>query len=267
MKREERLNTILELLSRFGKIEVDEIVRRLAVSPATARRDLDSLAASSLLSRTHGGAVSNTVAYDLPARYQKEDAAVQKHAIAVLAASLVTRDMVVGLSGGTTSSAIATQLGMRRDLVDDSGRTTFTVVTNAVNIASMLAVRTHVKVMVTGGVLNPRSYELVGPFAEQTLEKVTLDVAFVGINGLEAHIGPTVSDEFEASINDLMIRRARRSYLVCDSSKIGHSAFATLTRSTFSALITDEGITEEQKRGLVEAGIPVIVADPGAGVL
>ena len=260
MKREERQSTILELLSEFGQIEVEEIVRRLGVSPATARRDLDSLAAASLLSRTHGGAVSNSVAYDLPVRYQREEAAVQKHAIAVLAAGLVKQDMVVGLSGGTTSSAIATQLGMRRDLVNDSGRTTFTVVTNAVNIASALAVRTHVKVMVTGGVLNPRSYELVGPFAEQALEKVTLDIAFVGINGLEAHIGPTVSDEFEASINDLMIRRARRSYLVCDSSKIGHSAFAALTRATFNALITDEGITAEQKHELESAGIPVVIA-------
>lgn len=262
MKREERLNAILELLSQHGKVEVDEIVHRLEVSPATARRDLDSLAEASLLSRTHGGAISNTVAYDLPVRYQKEEAAVQKHAIAALAAAMVTQDMVVGLSGGTTSSAIATQLGMRRDLVNESGRTTFTVVTNAVNIAAMLAVRTHVKVMVTGGVLNPRSYELVGPFAEQSLEKVTLDVAFVGINGLEAQIGPTVSDELEASINDLMIRRARRSYLVCDSTKIGHSAFASLTTSTFSALITDDQITEEQRRELVEAGIPVIIAAP-----
>lgn len=264
MKREERLNAILEMLSRSGKIEVDEIVHKLEVSPATARRDLDSLAVASLLSRTHGGAISNTVAYDLPVRYHKEEAAVQKHAIAVLAAAMVTQDMVVGLSGGTTSSAIATQLGMRRDLVNESGRTTFTVVTNAVNIAAMLAVRTHVKVMVTGGVLNPRSYELVGPFAEQSLEKVTLDVAFVGINGLEAHIGPTVSDELEAAINDLMIHRARRSYLVCDSTKIGHSAFAALRTSTFSALITDDRITEEQKRELVEAGIPVIVAAPVA---
>lgn len=260
MKREERQNTILELLSEAGQIEVDEIVRRLEVSPATARRDLDSLAAASLLSRTHGGAVSNSVAYDLPVRYQKEEAAVQKHAIALFAAGLVQQDMVVGLSGGTTASAIAAQLGMRRDLVNDTGRTTFTVVTNAVNIASSLAVRTHVKVMVTGGVLNPRSYELVGPFAEQALEKVTLDIAFVGINGLEAHIGPTVSDELEASINDLMIHRARRSYLVCDSSKIGHSAFAALTRATFTALITDEGITDEQKHDLESAGIPVIIA-------
>jgi DeoR family transcriptional regulator of aga operon len=262
LKREERLSTILELLAESGQIEVEDIVRRLAVSPATARRDLDSLAAASLLSRTHGGAVSHAVAYDLPVRYQKEDATGQKHAIAVHAASLVSQDMIVGLSGGTTASAIATQLGMRRDLVNDSGRPTFTVVTNAVNIASLLAVRTHVKVMVTGGMLNPRSYELVGPFAEQTLEKVTLDVAFVGINGLEASVGPTVSDDMEAAINNLMIRRARQSYLVCDSSKIGHSAFVSLEQSTFTALITDSGITDEHKRVLIEAGIPVIVADP-----
>lgn len=57
-----------------------------------------------------------------------------------------------------------------------------------------------------------------------------------------------------------MILRARRSYLVCDSSKIGHSALAALTWAAFNALITDEGITPEQKLELESAGISVIVA-------
>ena len=73
MKREERLNHILDLLASRGQIDVDEIVQQLSTSPATARRDLDSLAAASLLTRTHGGAVSNSVAYDLPSRYQREE--------------------------------------------------------------------------------------------------------------------------------------------------------------------------------------------------
>ena len=44
MKREERLNHILDLLASRGQIDVDEIVQQLSTSPATARRDLDSLA-------------------------------------------------------------------------------------------------------------------------------------------------------------------------------------------------------------------------------
>ena len=44
MNRTERLNAILNLLAEAGQVEVEDIVGRLAVSPATVRRDLDSLA-------------------------------------------------------------------------------------------------------------------------------------------------------------------------------------------------------------------------------
>ena len=56
MNRTERLNAILNLLAEAGQVEVEDIVGRLAVSPATVRRDLDSLANERLLTRTRGGA-------------------------------------------------------------------------------------------------------------------------------------------------------------------------------------------------------------------
>ena len=51
-----------------------------------------------------------------------------------------------------------------------------TVVTNALNIASELAVRPNLKLVVTGGVARPESYELVGPIAEASLEGLNLDM-------------------------------------------------------------------------------------------
>ena len=44
MNRAERLSAVLDLLAESGQVEVDQIVDRLDVSPATARRDLDALA-------------------------------------------------------------------------------------------------------------------------------------------------------------------------------------------------------------------------------
>ena len=57
MNRAERLSAVLDLLAESGQVEVDQIVARLDVSPATARRDLDALAEQQLLTRTRGGAV------------------------------------------------------------------------------------------------------------------------------------------------------------------------------------------------------------------
>ena len=85
-----------------------------------------------------------------------------------------------------------------------------TVVTNAINIAAQLAMRPQIKIVVTGGVVHARSYELVGPYTDVVLESVTLDIAFIGVNGIDPVFGPTMHDEREAAVNSLMARRAAR---------------------------------------------------------
>ena len=53
------------------------------------------------------------------------------------------------------------------------------MVTNALNIASELAVRANIELVVCGGSLRTESYELVGPLAELTLSNINLDIAIV----------------------------------------------------------------------------------------
>jgi DeoR family transcriptional regulator of aga operon len=261
MNRAERLNAVLDLLAESGQVDVEDIVAKLDVSAATARRDLDALASQQLLTRTRGGAVGQSVAYDLPIRYKREQHAPEKLRIAQAASALVPRGAVVGLCGGTTSTAIATVLGARPDLMEPSPHPNLTVVTNAINIAAQLVMRPQIKTVVTGGVVHARSYELVGPYSDVVLEKITMDIAFIGVNGIDPVVGATVHDEGEASVNSLLARRATRAVVVADSSKIGRKAFATLGGpKLLTTLITDDGITAEQRAAFVEAGFEVIVA-------
>lgn len=261
MNRSLRLASLLELLAERGQLQVDEIVEELGISPATARRDLDTLSEQQLLARTRGGALSLEVAFDLPIRYKSEQNTEQKQAIAQAASALVSKDQVVGLCGGTTSTAIAMALGSRADITEPGGGPNLTIVTNAVNIASQLAMRPQIKTVLTGGVLNPRSYELVGPFTETTLQDLTIDIAFIGANGVDPEVGPTVHDELEAKVNSFMARRASRAVIVADSSKIGKRAFASMNLARgYTTLITDKGITEEQLRRFAESGLEVVVA-------
>ena len=121
------------------------------------------------------------------------------------------------------------------------------MVTNAINIAAQLAVRPNIKVMVTGGILNPRSYELVGPYTDIIMQKVVLDIAFIGVNGIDPEVGPTNTGEGEASVNALLASRASVSYVLADSSKVGRRAFATMDGYAFTRLITDAGISAKDK--------------------
>lgn len=254
---------VLDLLAENGQVEVEEIVAALEVSPATVRRDLDTLAAQNLLTRTRGGATGHSVSYDLPLRYKRGRRAEQKAAIARVASSLVRPGDVVGLCGGTTSTAVASELATRTDLTGEGGLPGLTVVTNALNIASQLALRPQIKVVVTGGVVHAHSYELTGPFTEYVLDQLAIDVAFIGVNGVDPEHGATVHDEGEARINQLIARRAKSAVIVADSSKVGRRAFAGIgTGSTFQTLITDDEVEAEQIAAFEERGIAVRIATP-----
>lgn len=261
MNRVERLGAVLEMLAEDGRIDLDQIVDRLGVSPATARRDLDALAQQQLLTRARGGAVAHSVAYDLPVRYKHQQHPEAKQAIARAASALVPRGSTIGLCGGTTATAIADALMSRGDIMAPATDPGLTVVTNAVNIAQQLAMRPQIKTVVTGGVVHARSYELVGSFSEGVLGSVTLDLAFIGVYGIDADVGPTAHDEREAAVNALMAARASRPVIVADSSKIGRRAFAAIgPPRLFDTMITDNGATRDQLDRLSEAGYDVIVA-------
>jgi DeoR family transcriptional regulator of aga operon len=263
MTRAQRLARIIDLLGERGDIAVEDLVEQLGVSPATARRDLDALAQQQLLTRTRGGAVAHGVAYELPLRYRNQQHPTEKQRIARAASALVETGAVVGLSGGTTTSLIASALGARLDLAADTGGVpSVTIVTNAVNIAAELASRPHVKVVLTGGVLNPRTYEAVGGLAEQVLRSLTLDIAFIGAAALHPVTGATTHDEREADVNRLMAHRARRAILTVDSSKLGREAFAVIGgAAAFPTVLTDPRITREQRDDLVAQGYEVLVAE------
>ncbi len=260
MKREERLVAILDVLGDAGVIDVADVVERFDVSPATARRDLDVLAGRQLLHRTRGGATAQSVSYDLPLRFKREANPDAKAAIGRAVQRLIEPGMRIGLSGGTTAKAIAAELGRRTDLEGNDGEG-ITVVTSAINIAAQLVIRPHIRVVVTGGVVRVRSYELVGPYSDLMLERVTLDRAFIGINAIDAVDGPMVHDEREARTNALMASRADEAWVVADASKIGRRAFATVgERGLFTGLVTDAGAGAADVEALTAGGLRVLVA-------
>jgi DeoR/GlpR family transcriptional regulator of sugar metabolism len=233
MQRPTRWTALLDMLAGDGRVEIDAAAEQLGVSPATVRRDLDELANQQLLVRTRGGAVPTSVSYDLPLRYKLTRRPDEKHAIAAAAAGIVVPGSVVGLNGGTTTTEVARALALRADLRDDGGDgngngNPITVVTNALNIAHELAVRPHVKLVVTGGVVRSQSYELAGPLAMPALERLTLDVTILGVDGISAADGATTNNETEAAVNELMAQRARTVVVVADSSKLGRRAFARI---------------------------------------
>ena len=252
MRQEDRLGVILDRLNIHGSVVVTELATDLGVSLASVRRDLELLEDQHLLSRTHGGAVSVGVLYELPMRYRGGRHQDEKRRIAKAAAALVTDGVVsVALSGGTTTTEVARVLATRSGLK---------VVTNAINIASELAPRPQIGLVVCGGSARPESHELVGPLAEQTLSRLNVDIAFVGVDGITAAAGLTTHHEVEAATNRAMIRIASRVVVVTDGSKIGRRSFAEIAGvREVDDLITDATADPDERRRIEDADVRVVV--------
>lgn len=252
-RRAHRVSAILDRLSRGGDVRVSALAQEFGVSQATLRRDLQMLEDQRLLSRIHGGAVTHGVLYELPVRYRGGQQLEAKRRVAALAASRLPRGLLVlGLTGGTTTSEVAHCVSGRMDL---------TVVTNALNIAMALANRPRLTVVLTGGVARPQSYELVGKIAEETLSRVKIDVAVVGVDGVSVDAGLTTHDEVEARTNAAMIAQSRKVIVVADGSKIGRTAPARIAPiAAVTELVTDDAAPSESVRAISAAGVEVHVA-------
>ncbi|HHT41204.1 MAG TPA: DeoR/GlpR transcriptional regulator [Actinomyces sp.] len=261
MNRQERLSHLADLIVERGSIRVEEAVEELDVSPATVRRDLDALADQQLIVRTRGGASSNPSSGDLPLRYRAVTQPEQKAAIAQVASAMVTPGEVIGFNGGTTTTLVAYEVGVRvskdKAFLDND----ITVVTNAINIANDLAVRPCVRVVVTGGVVRGRSYELIGPLSDLILPKISVDTLFLGINGIDFSTGIYANHEGEAAVNAALVASANRVVVLADSTKLARTAFARIAPlSAVSTVVTDLDANPAHVRALEAQGIEVIQA-------
>jgi DeoR family transcriptional regulator of aga operon len=172
----------------------------------------------------------------------------EKLRIARAAAQMIRQGQVIILDSGTTATTIARACRHFKSL---------TIVTNATNIAAELA-DTTIEVILTGGTLRKNSFSLVGPLAEESLRKLNADLLFLGVDGFDVRYGLTTPNLLEARVNRAMAESARRTVVVCDSSKFGRRSLSLiLPTSAVHETITDKGIPKRDLKALRHQDIEV----------
>ncbi|MDF2724249.1 MAG: DeoR family transcriptional regulator [Paenibacillus sp.] len=253
-KGEQRRQAILAMLKDKGRVSVQDIVETLNCSEATARRDLDMLEQTDSVIRTIGGAVYDAYHTAKEVSFVEKTALSwnEKLRIADMAASLVEEGDIIGLSGGTTTYLIAKQLKQRNGI---------TVVTNALNIAMELADSDGIQLVVAGGILRHKSYELCGPMTEQIVESLNIGKLFLGIDGIALSQGLTTHSESEAQIAKICMKRAEQTLVVFDQSKVGRvSLFSIAPLGSIHACITDAPLNGPLKEELRKQDVRLYVA-------
>lgn len=250
MFAEERRSKILEILEQQKRIEVNDLVETLKVSESTIRRDLQDLEQSGFLKRTHGGAVKVDSASFEPTMDEKElDHLEEKKEIGRIAAALIKDNDTILLDSGTTTLQIAKELKAKNILV----------LTNSILIALELTKNKDVKVILVGGELRSETLAIVGSAADDFIQGLRVDKAFLGANGITLKDGCTTPNLMEANTKKRMIQAAKEVYIVADESKFGKVSFAQFMKpKEMKRIITNHQISQELITQYEAQGIQLI---------
>ena len=251
---EVRRGRILEWLREEGSARVSVLAKALAVSEVTVRQDLEKLEAEGHIVREHGGAFLKSVPTQVRTMaLQHQENMAEKQKIGRVAAGLVSDGETIILDSGSTTTEVAANL---------YGRSDVTVITNALNIALMLGAEPDFDVHVTGGHFKAPTLSLSGERSADFFRDLYAQKLFLATGAFDVEAGLTYPSFADISVKRAMIDSAQKVYLVADSHKIGERSFCVLGGfDKIDVLITDAGISKEQRNAIEKAGVEVLIAD------
>ena len=224
--------TLLGAVRAQGSVTVEQLADALGVTLQTVRRDVQRLADEGLLTRFHGGVrVPSSTIENMAHQHRESLNADGKQRIARAVAAAVPNDCSLILNIGTTTEAIARALRQHTGL---------RVITNNLNVASVLSTNSKCEVIVVGGVVRGRDQGIVGEAAVDFIRQFKVDIALIGISGIEADGSLRDFDYREVKVSQTIISHAREVWLAADISKFNRPAMVEVANlSQIDRLFTD----------------------------
>lgn len=255
---QQRRDFIINQVLDAGHVSVKSLAGKMAVSEATVRRDLRTLADLGQLELVYGGATLPRSS-DFSFRSKAQRFVEEKRVIGRLAATLVGDGESLFLDSGTTIHEMAPYLKRRRRL---------SVIVNSLRLAAELGASPDLEVITLGGKYRPEYMDTVGPLATESLERLRGFRTFIGADGLSPDFGVTASDIESAHLFRLAIRHAREVILLVDHSKfLAPSLFKICEFDDISRIVTDKEPPAEWVAFLNEKGIEIhtpAMSSPGS---
>ena len=217
----ERKQKILDIISREGKVKVNELSALFDISEVTIRMDLADLETNGMLTRIHGGAVSSYKTYHNMSLQQRLVANQEKKiAIANKIVSMIEENDTIMLNSGTTTLQVFRAIPQKMNL---------SFVTNSIPIALEAGNNPNFNVVLLGGTINSKYQFVYGDEALSQLERYHADKLILSVDGINMQNGLTTYYEREAAISKMMMSRGATRIIAADSTKIGRTAFAKIS--------------------------------------
>ncbi|MGF1561156.1 MAG: DeoR/GlpR family DNA-binding transcription regulator [Geminicoccaceae bacterium] len=226
-----RHQEIIDAARGLGKVTVDGLAERFGVTRQTIRRDLNELCDKGFLARVHGGAILPSGVANLGYDARRDLAAEEKAAIGRLCAENIPDNASLFINIGTTTEAVARALLGHQHLM---------VVTNNLNVATILAENPYAEVIVTGGMLRRPDNALVGEATIDCIRQFRVDYAVIGASAIDPDGTLLDFDYREVRAAQAIMEHARATFLVADHSKMSRKAPVRIGHiAQISTLFTD----------------------------
>ena len=252
----ERRERIQEFLKERGTVRTTELCTLLHASPATVRNDLNHMAKIGQIRKVHGGASlfeegqkPSELGLGFQARAAQHEA--EKAAIAEIALEYIKTNQCILLDASSTALALARRLARFPKLL---------VVTHGIYTMLTLKDLPNIDTIMVGGFVRKHSGFIEGTIGTGILQHVHVDVAFVSANGFTIKEGLTDFNLYEVELKRKLLEDCHHIIALVDSSKLEHTSSASfLTTDAIETLLTDEGITQTQRKAYRAAGVQVRV--------
>ena len=249
MKQISRHQEIVNLVQQHGYVSTEDLVEQFKVSPQTIRRDLNELADENKIRRHHGGATIPLSSVNTAYTTRKVMQLNEKDTIAEALAKHIPDGATLFIDIGTTPESVAKALVKNhKDL---------RVVTNNINVATILMANPDFKVILAGGEVRNRDGGIVGEATLDFIKQFRLDFGILGISGIDYDGSLLDFDYHEVRVKKAIIENSRSVYLAVDHTKFGRNAMVNLGSITeLHMIITDQEPPEEIVTILKENEIP-----------
>ncbi|MBP5245648.1 MAG: DeoR/GlpR transcriptional regulator [Clostridia bacterium] len=245
--RQDKIKEYLEGKSVATIKEVHELFPD--VSLMTIHRDLSALEEQGVLTKHHGMVKYLRYKDDVDFQVRMEENTPGKMSMVKKAVTLIQPYTSVFFDAGTSNLLLA------KNLPDIN----LNVITTSPGIALELCRLHNPTVTVCCGSMNRRNMAVSGQNTIEMLEKINIDVAFIGVSGYTENTGFTCGTEADMLIKKLVINKARVKVMMCSAEKLERLmpyTFADISDADF--IVTDGAMPEEFISAAKEAGVTVL---------
>ena len=251
----DRVTAIRRHLFTRGYCSVGEIADAVGASEPTVRRDLQQMAASGVILRSHGGAqIAEGSGAEVAFGAREQINLPAKRAIGEAAYRMLQPGTAVFLDASTTVLQLARRLRLNP--------VKLRVFSNCLAVAHLLMPVPEVKVTLLGGCLRPQNASVVGPMAEDALERLWFDQLFLGVGAVAVEGDISSADEQEARLNGRMLTRTAQPVILADADKFGHRLTWAVARIAMGMrVVTEARLAAEWQARLGDWGCGLTLAE------